>query len=348
MLGMNQMMGPIGLDLGTQRVKAVQLCRSKGKWVAHAAACFNRLEPDQPLTKREAKRIREVLTRRGFNGTGLAIAVPTDGLIEAVLDVPPSGSNAPREQIVRIELARQHRISPDSVEVAYWSLPPNAHAGQREQVVAVGYPHAQAQMLVSPLEAVGLVVNGIEPATTALARLGRPLLQRDDHIGAVLDLGASGFRLTLVLAGRVVHHRVLPFAGTRAMSQLLVDHVGGDGVLADAALKHYGVSGSQGYDLGSLLQAEIEPVLAELIEQIGMSFAYVSHQYPAAELGPLLLTGGGARMPGLLSEMGQTLGIAVFTAVPSAVVDAGDWLAEDLDRPEAALAAGLAMTGGGA
>lgn len=339
-------LGPVGLDLGQQRVKAVQLSRGKARPVIRAVACFDRLEPGQPLSVREAKRIAEVLTRRGFVGNQLAMAVPNHTLIEAVLDVPPASSNAPRDQIVRMELSRQHKIAPDRIEVAYWTLPGNDHAGQREQVMAVGYAHDHAAALIGPLDQAGLAVVQIEPASTALMRACRPSLSPVENIAAIADLGATGFRLMLVFAGRVVHQRALPLAGCEELAAALHGLVQNNTQLAHAALRNYGISGSQTYDLGSAVEACITPAIDELIEQIGMSFAYVSHQYPAAELGPLLLTGGAAMLPGLTSTIAARLGLPVYAASPSNYIDIGTALAQDLIEPAATLATGLAMNGG--
>lgn len=338
--------GLIGLDIGHRRIKAAQLSRGKARPVARAMACFDRLEPGQPLSAREARRIAEVLVRRGFVGNRLALAVPNDAVIEAVIDVPPAGSNAPREQIVRVELSRQHKLSPEHLEVAYWSLPNNDHAGQREQVMAVGFAHDQAAKLIGPLDGAGLEVARIEPASTAMVRGCQSSLTSVANISAIADLGASGFRLSLVFAGRVVHQRALPLAGCNELAKSLDDLVHADLQLAHSALRQYGIAGSNTYDLGSAVEVRICPAIDELVEQIGMSFAYVSHQYPAAELGPLLLSGGAALLPGLASYVGERLGIPVYIATPSNHIDAGHVMAQDLADPAATLATGLAMIGG--
>ena len=338
--------GPIGLDLGHHRIKAVQLSYGKARPVARATACFDRLTPGQPLSVGEARRIAEVLSRRGFVGNRVVLSVPNDALIEAVLEVPPLASHAPREQIVRMELSRQHRLAPDGVEVAFWPLPNNEHAGQREQVMAVGFSHDHASALIGPLDGAGLEVVQIEPACTALLRACRASLTPMEHIGAIADLGASGFRLLVVFAGRIVHQRALPFAGCCALAESLQDLFQGSVPLSHLALQTYGLAGSQTYDLGAIVETRLSGVAEDLIEQIGMSFAYVSHQYPAAELGPLMLTGGAALLPGLSNVVSDRLRIPVYTATPANYIDADQVQAKDLLEPAATLATGLAMNGG--
>ncbi|MEM1356154.1 MAG: pilus assembly protein PilM [Planctomycetota bacterium] len=336
--------GPIGLDIGHNRVKAVQLRAARARPVAHATACFDRLEPGQALSRREARRIAEVLARRGFVGNRVALAVPHDMLIELLIDVPPAGGSASRTQVVRMEIARQQKIAPDRLEVAYEQLPQNEHAGQREQVMAFGLAHNQMTALIGPLDQAGLEVLRIEPASSALLRACRPTLPASQNINAIADLGASGARLMLVYENRVVHQRALPFAGSNALAQSLVDLVQGRADLAESALRSFGADGSSAYDLGSMVEARVDPVIEELIEQVGMSFAYVSHQYPAAELGPLVLTGAAAMLQGLSTKLSDGLGLPVYHCAPMNIADGGQVIAQDLADPGATLAAGLAMS----
>src|SRR5437773_9923003 len=102
-------LSPIGLDLGSRQVKAVQLSRGPdGGWVLSASATFPRAQANTASTidVSEARRIADVLFRRGFVGNELALAVPDDKLLTANLELPPRSNEIPLDEIARGEFAR--------------------------------------------------------------------------------------------------------------------------------------------------------------------------------------------------------------------------------------------------
>ena len=122
---------PIGLDVGARQVKAVQLARAAGTssgWHVALAASFPRSEAGVPVSPAEAKRIADVLFRKGFSGGEVVLAVPPDKLLREILELPPRGAAVPHEQIARMELSRTHRCAPDSFELGCWDLPAPARS----------------------------------------------------------------------------------------------------------------------------------------------------------------------------------------------------------------------------
>src|SRR5687768_9086098 len=78
---------PIGLDIGSRRVKAVQLehsTQSSSGWRVAAVACVNRTTPGQPLAPDEASRLWDTLDRLGFQGNRVVMAAPSDKVISGM------------------------------------------------------------------------------------------------------------------------------------------------------------------------------------------------------------------------------------------------------------------------
>ena len=104
---------PIGIDIGTRRIKAMQLDRAGTRICA--AAIMQRLESAAVPSSHEVARLAATLDRTGFAGNRIVLAVPPDMLISDVLELPKSAVQL--EQLARMEVARAHRCAPDAVEV---------------------------------------------------------------------------------------------------------------------------------------------------------------------------------------------------------------------------------------
>src|SRR4051812_19281149 len=115
---------PIGIDVGRRTIKAVQLEPSKtaiGGWRVRAAATLQRTasaaEVNAPApsvpSSAEVRQLMDVVERQGFRGQKVILAA-TDKLVTSILELPPMASQAPVEQISRMELARTLKCAPDS------------------------------------------------------------------------------------------------------------------------------------------------------------------------------------------------------------------------------------------
>src|SRR5829696_8454247 len=94
--------GPIGLDIGSRHVRAVQLVRgADGAWSMHASASFPRASDceGKALSVAEANRIADVLFRRNFSGSELVLAVPDEKLLTTNLELPPRSADIPLDDI---------------------------------------------------------------------------------------------------------------------------------------------------------------------------------------------------------------------------------------------------------
>ncbi|XAL98858.1 pilus assembly protein PilM [Phycisphaeraceae bacterium D3-23] len=313
--------GVIGLDIGSQCVKAAQLIRHSKGWSANALAAFKRREPGAALSTGEALGIADVLRRRGFVGDRVALCAPEDTVVRAVLDLPPENAQVPRERIVRVEIARTHRLSPDGFSCCWSQLPASAHNATPGQALCWALPYEKISPTLSALDRAGLQASGVEPNSAALARSCGAMLSDPSRISAIADLGASAARLVLLHQGRVVHERTLAEWSGDKIASVLSEKWSVPEPLASRAMERFGVDtgGATGL-LASETAGTITGLLEEMVEQVTLSFSFVSHQYPEAELGPLLLTGGVAGMPGLAGLLAEGLELQVVPMSPAVLL----------------------------
>ena len=171
---------------------------------------------DGSLSADEAQRIRAVLDRRGFRGSDIVLAVSSEKLLTANLELPlrtPSLDSDTVGQIARQEFARALKQEANSFEFAFWDLPLPARAAKATHVLAAGCPIAQSEPLLAAFDAAGLSICAMDVESCALARACAPALAPPEQITAILEIGSESARLSIVHQGMIAYCRRLDALG---------------------------------------------------------------------------------------------------------------------------------------
>ena len=347
--------GPIGLDVGSRHVHAVQLARdADGVWSLCAAAAFPRSTDDagKALGPAEANRIADVLFRQNFSGHELVLAVPDEKLLTANLELPPRTGDIPLDEIARTEFARSLKVESEALEFGYWDLPAPARAAKATHVMAVGCRHADCEPTIDAFESVGFDLRAIEVEACALTRACFAISAPPNEITAIADIGWRAVRLFVVHQGVVSYQRSLAGYGMERLHAALADQfdVRGSTDVIDQVLRRLTlktVPGQRASDLAvanpearRVLQSHFDSVAAEVIT----SLSYTSHQYPDAAVSRLVVCGGGASLGGLAEYLNAQLKMSTISARAGDLLRVGDpALAAD---PALTLAIGLALNDG--
>jgi Tfp pilus assembly PilM family ATPase len=334
----------IGLDIGRVSVKAAQVTLSEKGPRLDGVVRLDRSGSGHALGIDEAEQLMRTMQRQGMTATRVVLVAPADALVGGSLNVPPADSGVSRDKIVEMELSRTHKLMPGGFEMAWWDLPTPASGSRIGQVHALGLPHAAVQPSLEVMAETGLDVIRTVPGSLALlaAAQRHPIDPR--CISAVLDLGSTCGHLSLMMAGRVVHERSLPDFNMSELCAATCEMLGIEPVAARYALSRFGIGdsaeGAVACQTASLLTETLKP----LAEEISMSFAYVSHLYPEAELGHLLLAGGGANLSGLSGALAETLELQTTAVAPDSLVS-GECFGDECVDPALTAALGAALCG---
>ncbi len=337
---------PIGLDVGHRRVKAVQLRKVGAGWRIEAAAILPRRHPNEPLGAEEAAWLHEVLDRQGFIGSRLVTTAPAQGVVTNVLELPPRTSNAPLEQIARMEMARLQRCEPDKFELAVWDLPAPARGGGVSHVMAAACTHEAADLLLDDLQSAGWQVLAFDVPSWALAR-ALSLWSTGAAMTPVLDIGAQQSEFILLHEGVVAYERRLPDLGLEPLFQgLSREHD-----LDDEGVEHWltaiGLQPAEPAKLpGAAASLEknrlVSGLISRLAHELQVSLSFVMHRYPEAAIKRLALIGGGAAIPGLAPRLGPQSIEASLVRLED-LVPCASGVGEARTSPAALIALGLAM-----
>jgi type IV pilus assembly protein PilM len=229
--------------------------------------------------------------------------------------------------------------------------PPGGEPTMR--VLLAAAQEATVARLVAAVEAAGLAVAAVDLVPLALIRaLARPApgdggAPPPPGAEGIVSLGGGVTAITVHEAGVPRFVRVLGTGG-RELTDAIATEVD---LPADTAESLKRQLASPGDDLLGRARTAIERPLGALVDDVRSSLDYYRNQPGAAPLRRVLLTGGGAQLPGLAERLTQSVGAPVELARPRDLIDVGDigFADEDLPRldPYIPAAFGLALGGAG-
>jgi len=332
-------LSPIGLDIGTHEIRAVQLARTGSGDSLVCRAIFPRhVDPSdyQPMERDEAAWMTGVLARKGFVGDRIAVIAPHGSCSAHIVELPARESGAPKDVIARAEIARTRRCPPDRFELASWYLP---QRGRTDRGMAIACEKSQLEACIDSLEGAGMVPVAVDLEETAFARACAPALAADaDAIHAMLRIGWNSTMGVLALGETVVYTRrfeigvgrfVCRFRDRTGLSwndaSRVLDCNTPDAEQPDAFEK---VARSMWSDLATRLGAEIDTAVT-----------YVTHAHRSAPIGRVLVSGYGAGRPEVLTTLDDILGMPVS---PADCWPGSDPIGDAGESARYAVAAGLA------
>ena len=115
-----------------------------------------------------------------------------------------------------------------------------------------------------------------------------------------------------------------------------------ESLLCDAGFSEYTDSQDNAQALAAQLRGPMENHFEQVAQELRLSMGYASSQYPDAELDKLLLTGGGAAIPGLAEHLSRKLEVTTSPMTPMNVCRGPRSLSAEANSPALMIALGLA------
>jgi type IV pilus assembly protein PilM len=313
---------PIGLDLGTHSLKAVQLAGRGTSCRAVAVASIPRSKPGSSLDQSDLLRLSETLQRQGFNGREVIVAVPPSQLRTGMLELPARSSDVPMDEIARSEFCRITRCDPAEALISYWELPAPARASRATYAMAVGCNGPDADQWIDLIQGVGLEVVAMDANGSALARSCQPVAAAEPDLTAILDVGWSCCAMVITKSGQVIYERRIAESGLSGLVQTLAKDNELSADDANNLLHSVGLRCARAEDVDMDCRASAATHFARTFDELRQSLNYAAHQYPDAARPLLLLCGGGARIAGLAEFIEGEMHLKVRTVEAADVLSA--------------------------
>lgn len=331
-----------GLDVGSYRLKVVQLTRSGDQYrLAAIGSCPSTQkgllsEAESDLTAL-AEAIKKLYQETKITTKNVVVSLPQDQVFTQVITLPKlseeelsSALKWEAEQYVPIPLAEvtlAHQIVGTTKE----------DMKEKLEVLLVAAPTRLINKLVQVLNTAG--INPVSLETEILA-LVRSLVGSNSEVSLLVDLGAKATDMAIVDGGAVVFTRSIPTAG-EALTRAVATGLGLGAEQAEAYKKAYGLDPGK---LKGKVSGAIEPILDVIVKEMENTL-----QFYQAEKGKtarrVLLAGGTAGLPEVVGLLAEKLSLEVQLGDPFVKV-VKDELFNKIpknDLPLYAVALGLAM-----
>lgn len=357
MFGRSQkLLGPIGLDIGAQSIRVLQLRKHDERLVVHAAA---RRELSEPVGSSEhdfdrlevVDAIRQMLRQNNFSGRQVVTPFPRDLIYTRTLRMPSMPANE-LAQAVQFE-AEQHLPYPVADASIF-----HMHAGEirqsgesRTEVILAAALNQSVERFLDMLTRCGLVAQQItfEPQSLlqSVCRLWRR--QADaNRIHVLLDIGHHTSRLLMARGRQMMFFKTLD-VGSASLSDAMARRLGVSPAEAQALRMQYFsheadevVSDSE--PLVRTVKEIARVVLEPLAREVAMCLRYYSVTFRGSRPDQVLLCGGESECRLAADVLTAELPLPVVSHRPMVNVDLASMARNHRRGPLSSwsLAAGLA------
>ncbi len=303
-----------GIDIGVDTIKIVQLRGAPPalQLVAMGEASLPIVKSDQPrqedIMVAHAETIKKLIKELSIRSNSAAVSLPEREIISRTRLFPPM-----KEEEVKYALEFEaETFVPyplDQVEIDYQILEKTPEGKLIVFVVAARKTTIDERVRL--LKAAGLSAVAVEPSAISVVRSlenslrGRAIL--------IIDMAADSAGLVMTDDAKIFLTRSLAFGG-RAFTRAISISLGMDLNAAEEYKRTYGLNEAQ---LEGKVRTAILQVFNAFIEEIKKALILFREER-GKPIEAIILTGGGAALPGLAEELVKVLGIETQIAKPLA------------------------------
>jgi len=308
----------VGIDISQKTVKIACLSNENSKIVLESIGEIKLPQVEKNETNKDkflmvfGKSIKSLLSDLKIKGKQVVVSLPEDEVISRLIRLPPLKDNEIMDAL-RFEAETFVPYPLDQVLIDYEIIEKDEVG--RLSIFVIAAKNDLINSYLKLFKSIGLELLSLESPSLALRRvlkLGMPMVERI----VAIDIGEKNSDVFSVNKNNVYFARVLAVGGeslTRAISL----NLSLDMASAEEYKKAYGMKESE---LEGKIRAAIMPVFNDVSEEIRKTLALFNEDIgKPAEL--LVLTGGGATLPGMAEELTKTLGIEVQVLQPFINID---------------------------
>ena len=304
----------VGLDLGSQVVKAVEITLEGSEPVITG---FARAEIPTGGDRSEA--IAQVFSKGRFRGKSVVTSVSGQAVVVRYITMLKM-SDAELRQAIRFESDKYLPFDTDEVVLDCQQLqrkPPGAGEGQGSDQMGVVLAACRSSVVEEQIREVS--THGLQPVAVdvdvfALANawelcgLAEAGFDEDENGAiALVDVGASLTSINVLCGGETCFSREISIGGAD-MTQAAARRLGVENFEAEAIKRD-----AQGRE--AEVSRAISPVLEDLVSELSLSLDYVENR-EGLRVDEVLLSGGGVLAPGVVSFIEQATGRTTRTWNP--------------------------------
>ena len=317
----------VGLDIGSHSLKAVELQRNKndlpkllayGQVLSPPGILLSEAEEDQ---NKLTQLIKNLWREYKFKSRKVVTAFPESRIFTRVIELPPLNQNE-LHQAIEWEAERFIPLPKDKVQSSWMVLdpgqPPSAESeGRKMKILLVAAPLDLVKKYLDILERANLEPVAFE---TELIGLVRALAYRSDlPVTLLIALGGTTTDLCIVDQGIIQFTRSIGTGG-EALTKAIARELGFEKEQAEEYKRAYGLMEDK---LGGKILKVLKPVFDIIVNEIEKAILSYQTKQPLRPVKRVVLTGGGAQLPGVVVYLAESLGVEVQIGDPWSGIELG-------------------------
>lgn len=333
-----------GLDLGSSSIKAVTLSHggklpklvSFGSIASPLRGVNSDIQEDLEM---EARAVKSLMTAIKIPNSSIMIALPESKIFTRVINDLPFLSDAEIPSTIRYSAEEFVPLPVDQVNL-YWQVINHSKQANNTSVFVVASPKNTVNRYLKVMEMAGLKPQALE---TELIAVTRALVGNNPYAPTtmIVQLGAASTDFAIVSKGLILLTRSIATGGialTRSISQYLNFEV----MQAEEYKKVYGLMEDQ---LGGKIYQVLKPLIDIIVSEAQRVMQAFEAKNPNNPIKRVVLSGGGAKLPGIVIYFANHLGLEIQEADPWYLIEKAQSLGPKLmtDAANFTIAVGLAL-----
>lgn len=337
----------IGLDIGSSSVKVVQLRREKEKIILDtygeiALGPYGGMVAGQAVHLGEEKlveAIQDVMKEAKITARDAVVSIDSSAAFVSLVKVPKV-DNTELRSMMPFEARKYIPIPLSEVQMDWWHIPTTVNIGANERMINVVLAAVKNETLTMYDRVIKkLSLTNVEYEIQGYSMM-RSVSPKSSGMVLYVDIGAQYTTLSLIHNNTVLDMHVISRGsqdGTIQLSKALSIPID----TAEETKRTFGYKGdaTNSY-VKDVMQLSSYPLFGEVAR---LSLMYERKYNQTIE--GIILSGGGARLPGVIESYNETVHIPGRIATPFEQVDVPPFLHEMIERigPSYSVAVGCAL-----
>ncbi|KKS84501.1 MAG: Type IV pilus assembly protein PilM [Candidatus Gottesmanbacteria bacterium GW2011_GWA1_43_11] len=302
----------LGLDIGSQFIKYVQLehtgrdqyrLLSVGMAPSPAKGIASEASIDQEAL---AATVKKLLKDGGVRQKEANVALPETNVFTRIIQVPPL-SERELASAIRWEAEQYIPLPLEEVNMDFSIVgeSKDKEGNKKLEILLVAGPKIVIERYQKILDLIGLEVEGMETEIISASRALLPKNLEKPPTVMVINLGANTTDLSILRAGVISFTRSVPTGGV-SFTRALAQDFNFSATQAEEYKKAYGLDKSK---IEGKVFNSLQPIFSVIVEEIKRAGVFFQNKYPDETISAIILSGGAAKLPGLVTQLAETTGI---------------------------------------
>ena len=309
---------PIGIDVGNDAVRAIQLDTRSGGIKAMAKMALP--GSGDRGAQRFSQLLRRTLRKQGFRGTRCVLSAPRNLIFVHPIRVPKM-PNCELAECLAWEAAERFAIDRDSLQVdgILSGARPSGHGDDRSEVILFALNQSAAAPWLESILDAGYAPLVLEPGFCAVARTHSQMYRRErdrSHVRVILDVAAGGSTLIYLRGDQIGFCKSFAIGGDQldeaVAARLSLDPESAKALRRDRRLAQ---SGGRQVDPAADSGAEeaVMPLIHELASEVSLCLRHCAVAFSGSRPQEMIISGRDACEPGLAQLLESRIGFTVAT-----------------------------------